>query len=186
MVITIIAEPRSGSTNLANWFLDKKEFTILYEPITSPDKKWFMNNTLPENWKYSTEHLLVKETHVVGSNFQNLISISNKIIILYREDYQKQCESWLNSTITNNWDKSWIHNPNYIKNRDTTYFNNMKLDFKNQFLSKDYFKISYEELYYNNGFQKIVEYINLNSIKNENFPYGKKYRISDNKPKTII
>jgi len=27
MIITIIAEPRSGGTNLANWFLYNKDFT---------------------------------------------------------------------------------------------------------------------------------------------------------------
>jgi hypothetical protein len=41
----------------------------------------------------------------------------------------------------------------------------------------NYFKISYEELYYNNGFQKILDYLNVNGLENKNFPYGKKYRI---------
>lgn len=48
------------------------------------------------------------------------------------------------------------------------------------------FKISYEELYYNNGFQKIVDYINLDCVKHKNFPHGQKYRIDVNKKKSII
>lgn len=36
MVITIIAEPRTGSTNLGKWFLAKKEFTVLFEPLIKP------------------------------------------------------------------------------------------------------------------------------------------------------
>ena len=33
MVITILAEPRSGSTNLTNWFYHNKNFTTLFEPL---------------------------------------------------------------------------------------------------------------------------------------------------------
>jgi hypothetical protein len=48
MIITIIAEPRSGGTNLANWFLSNKDFTILYEPITSSDKQWYKKGISPK------------------------------------------------------------------------------------------------------------------------------------------
>ena len=61
MVITILAEPRSGSTNLANWFYFNKDFTILYEPITSPKWKWYKHGVSPKLWEYKTLHLLVKE-----------------------------------------------------------------------------------------------------------------------------
>jgi tryptophan synthase alpha subunit len=39
------------------------------------------------------------------------------------------------------------------------------------------FVMSYEELYYNNGFEKIVNYLNIDSVKNIDFPYGEKYRL---------
>jgi hypothetical protein len=32
MVVTILAEPRSGSTNLTNWFYHNKDFTTLFNP----------------------------------------------------------------------------------------------------------------------------------------------------------
>jgi hypothetical protein len=44
-------------------------------------------------------------------------------------------------------------------------------------LNNDMFKISYEELYYKNGFEKIVNYLNIDSVKNIDFPYGQKYRL---------
>ena len=185
MVITILAEPRSGSTNLANWFYFNKDFTILYEPITSPKWKWYKHGVSPKLWEYNTPHLLVKEIFKPETDFSELIEISDKIIILYRENEKEQIESWINAKTTNNWDKHWVSND--IKNEnETLFFSELKRSFKLKYLDKNYFTISYEELYYNNGFQKIVDYINLDCVKNENFPYGKKYRINVDKPKTLI
>lgn len=186
MIITILAEPRSGSTNLANWFLDKKEFTILYEPITSPQWKWYKHGIPPNEWTYKTPHLIVKEIYHPDTNFLELIEISDKIIILYRENETEQSQSWLNANKTNNWDKQWIFKKELIENGDATFFNRIKNGIKKDYINKDYFKISYEELYYNNGFQKIVDYINLESVRNEKFPYGQKYRIDITKPNHLI
>jgi len=146
MVITIIAEPRSGSTNLANWFIYNKNFTILYEPITSADRIWYKNKISPKLWIYETPHILIKETYDTTSDFSELMEISDKVIILYREDTIEQTQSWLNSIKTNNWDKP----------------------------------------YYNNGFQKVLDYLNMDELENKNFPYGQKYRINANKTKSLI
>ena len=115
MVITIITEPRSGGTNLANWFINKKDFTILYEPITSPDKIWYKHGVSPKLWSYKTQHILIKETYDIKTNFSELIEISDKLIILYRENITEQTESWLNASKTNNWDKAWVFKENLIK-----------------------------------------------------------------------
>jgi hypothetical protein len=186
MVITIIAEPRSGSTNLANWFIYNKNFTILYEPITSVDKIWYKNGLSAKLWIYETPHILIKETYDTTSDFSELIEISDKVIILYREDTIEQTQSWLNSVKTNNWDKPWVFNENLIKNESESYFNQIKKGIKENYLDKDYFNISYEELYYNNGFQKVLDYLNMDELENKNFPYGQKYRINANKTKSLI
>jgi hypothetical protein len=186
MIITILAEPRSGSTNLANWFVNKKEFTILYEPITSPEWKWYQNGISPKLWKYNTPHLIVKEIYHPNIDFSELIEISDRIIILYRENENEQSQSWLNATKTKNWDKQWVFNKELIKNTDASFFDKIKYGIKKDYLEKDYFKISYEELYYNNGFQKILDYLDIAGLVNKNFPYGQKYRIEINKPKTLI
>ena len=73
-----------------------------------------------------------------------------------------------------------------IKNEDESYFNQIKNGIKEKYLNQNYFSISYEELYYNNGFQKVLDYLNMDELENKNFPYGQKYRIDDNKPKSLI
>lgn len=186
MVITILSEPRSGSTNLANWFTFNKNFTTLFEPITSSQWKWYKDGVSPKLWEYKTPHLLVKEIYRPEYDFSELLEITNKLIILYRENTNEQKQSWLNAHKTNNWDKKWIYDYELIQNEDPFYFNEIKMAMQKNFLNNNYFTISYEELYYNNGFQKIVDYINLDCVKNENFPYGEKYRIDTNKTKNLI
>lgn len=176
MVVTILAEPRSGSTNLANWFYFNENFTILFEPITSPKWQWYKNGVSPKLWEYKTPHLLVKEIFRPDEDFSELIEISDKLIILYRENTTEQIQSWLNANKTNNWDKAWVFKEDLIKNEDESYFNQIKNGIKENYLDKDYFNISYEELYYNNGFQKIVDYLQLDEVQNMNFPIGEKYR----------
>jgi len=39
MFITLLTEPRAGSTNLANWFIDD-DFTVLYIP-SDIKSKWY-------------------------------------------------------------------------------------------------------------------------------------------------
>jgi hypothetical protein len=188
MVILLLCEPRSGSTNLANWFYFNKNFTTLFEPITNPKTRWYKNGEPPMLWKYKTPHLLIKEICHSTFNFTELLNISDKIIILYRENYQEQLSSLINAKSTNNWDKKWVYNEMLEKNKDTIVENELtelKNNIRESYLNKGYFQISYEELYYNNGFQKIVDYLDLDCVKNKNFPYGQKYRINT-KPNKLI
>ena len=181
MVITVIAEPRSGSTNLASWFYhNKNSFTVLYEPLNPKSVKYY-NGLPPQNWKYNTQHLFIKEIYAQDKDLKNLIEISDKIILLYRENESEQEESWINSVNTDNWVNQWV-----FKKKDMVcdegkidYFKNLKINFKKDYLDDNqYFKISYEDLYHNNQFQKLLDYIDLDGIKNENFPYGMKYRVN--------
>ena len=158
----------------------------MFEPITSPEWKWYKHDVSPKLWKYKTSHLLVKEIFRPDVDFSELVEISDKLIILYRENITEQTQSWLNASKTNNWDKVWVFKEDLIKNEDKSYFNQIKEGIKENYLDKDYFNISYEELYYNNGFQKVLDYLNMDELENKNFPYGQKYRIDDNKPKSLI
>jgi hypothetical protein len=178
MIITILSEPRSGSTNLTNWFYFNKNFTTLFEPL-NPVSKWFQNNKEPKDYKYKTKHLCLKEIYYPHKNWDTLVSISDKIIVLYRENSQEQLESFLSAVTTNNWSTQYVYNieKNTFIDEKTEYFKVLKSEFKMKYLNKNYFKISYEELYYNNGFQKILDYLNINELENKNFPFGKKYRI---------
>ena len=182
MVITILAEPRSGSTNLANWFYFNKNFTSLFVP-SDPQSKWYKSES-PKDYKYNTSHLLIKEDYYQHKNFDELISISDKIILLYRKNTEEQIESWINAIETKNWDNQWVSNG--IKNiNENQFFIELKNSFKKEYLNKNYFKISYEELYYNDGINKIKEYIKVGGFGD--FPIGKKYRIDINeKLKNLI
>lgn len=183
MVITILAEPRSGSTNLTNWFCLNNKFTTLFLP-SDPKSKWYKSES-PKEYKYNTEHLLIKEDYYHYKNFDELISISDKIILLYRENIEEQIQSWISAKTTNNWDGHWDWKN--LKNEvETDFFMQLKLSFKEKYLNKDYFKISYEELYYKGGLQIILNYLKIDELENKNFPIGRKYRINVNKTKSII
>ena len=187
MVVTILAEPRSGSTNLTNWFYFNKDFTALFEPL-NPLSKWFKNHIEPSEYEYKTEHLLLKEIYYPHKSWDSIINVSDKIIVLYRENEEEQLESFLNAVGTGNWDNSYVYTKlesNLIREK-AEYFKTLKYEFKEKYINKDYFQISYEELYYSNGFQKIVDYLQLDCVKNENFPYGRRYRVYANKTKTLI
>jgi hypothetical protein len=108
-----------------------------------------------------------------------LLNVSDKIIVLYRENTQKQLESFLNAINTNNWHLPYVYktSENSITKEKTEYFKILKSEFKEKYVNKDFFTISYEELYYNNGFQKILDYLNMDELENKNFPYGEKYRL---------
>ena len=190
MIITILAEPRSGSTNLAKWFSLNKNFTVLFEPF-NPDmktNKWYKFGESPTLWKYDTKHFLIKEIYnKTNTQLGELMGISDKIIVLYREDIKTQTESWINAHITKNWDNTWAYKGKINASEDVVEsFYDIKRSLKADFIdSNKYFTISYEELYYNNGFQRIVDYIDLPEIQNIDFPYGKKYRVDGTVNKLI-
>jgi hypothetical protein len=187
MVITILAEPRSGSTNLTNWFYHNKQFTTLFNPDVPPESrspltvKWYQNNVPPKDYIYKTPHLCIKEDFYQNKDYSEFIEISDKVICLYRENETEQIESWINAKRTNNWSDKWRFSKNNFKTdiNEVIFFKQLKQSFVERYLSdSNFFKISYEELYYNNGFQKIVDYVDLECVKNEKFPIGKKYRIN--------
>jgi hypothetical protein len=181
MVITILAEPRTGSSNLAAWFNSNIDFTVLQEPLNKYGKSYKKNKPI-NTWSYNTPHLLIKEVYGPKSDLKELIQFSDKIIILYREDKKEQLESWLVAKVTNNWGGNWVNGNIYIPNIELKIelFNKIVNGFEKEYVSDNaMFKISYEELYYNNGFEKIVNYLSIDSVKNVDFPYGKKYRLNN-------
>lgn len=186
MVVSLICEPRSGSTNLANWFLQFKEFSVLFEPISNPNTKWFKDNIPPKDWVYGTNHLLVKEVYNTLNEFDDLIKISDKVLCLYRENEKEQIESYCNSVKTNNWSSHWKYNEKFIDSDVKIFFEKLKKTFSEKYLNKSFFEISYEELYYNNGIEKVIEYLEIPILNMSNFPYGKKYRINDTNPTKIF
>ena len=67
MIITILSEPRSGSTNLLFWLGQHNECTVLLEPSTNSEYKKYSNKEVSINdindfntWKFLTKHLVIK------------------------------------------------------------------------------------------------------------------------------
>lgn len=179
MIICLLAEPRTGSTNLANSFISSKNFKVVFEPITNNGYKWFEKYVVPKNKSSLKKNILVKETFDTKTDFKKLINLSDKTIFLYRENLQEQIESWSNAKETNNWASNWIYDEKtfVINEHEKNYFLELKEKFRFEFLNKkDYFSISYEEIYYKNGITKIIDYLSIDRL-DINFPYGKKYRM---------
>jgi hypothetical protein len=188
MIILLLCEPRSGSTNLAHWFNSNKNFTVLQEPLNKESIDYKKGEPIGE-WMYDTEHFLIKEIYFHNNDLTELINLSDKIILLYRENDIEQLESWLVAIETKQWISEWVSNRVKIRNQQDkeNYFYSLKNGFENEYLNEgSFFKISYEELYYNNGFQKILDYLDIAELENKNFPYGLKYRINIDGVRSLI
>jgi len=188
MIISLIVEPRSGSTNLANCFYNNKDFTVLFQP--SDFKSMWYTKDKPKDYRYLTKHLLIKEDFLSNNYFKDLIDISDKIIFLYRENSEEQISSWVNAVITDNWENNWSYDEKIMLDNESevNFFKHLKENFLILMAENpNSLKISYEELYNNNGFDKIREFLGLDFTKiGIIFPMGKRYRIDVNKPKSFI
>ena len=118
-----------------------------------------------------------------------LVNSSDITIALYREDEEKQIESFTQSVITNHWNGWWIPkkyiineiNSKYLQHK--VYFENLKKGFK-IFRSEYNLKtFTYEDLYYRNKIDEFKEYIGIDI--DTPFPYGNKYRI-DTPPERLL
>lgn len=190
MIITLLCEPRSGSTNLANWFFNQyKLFTVLFNPDIKPENqppnnaKYYQNGLHPSQYKYKTPHLIIKEDYYHYKNYGEFVEASDRIICLYRKNENEQIESWINAKHSGNWVNEWVFE-NKINEKEKFFFKQLKASFKEKYLDTNkFFKISYEELYYENGLIKILNYLKINNLEYTNFPVGKKYRINPDKLK---
>jgi hypothetical protein len=183
MVISIISEPRSGSTNLANWFHNYKNIEILFEPLTNKQLKWFKGGTNPIDWYTDKEIFLIKETITYDEiDFNDLISISDKIILLYRENFDEQLLSYTNAKKNNSWDKSW--DIKSIDKRDTNMYRDELLKIKDNFniiknnlyKKQNVFYTSYENLYHHYKIDELVKFLDI-KIEGK-FPFGNKLGIN--------
>jgi hypothetical protein len=185
MIISILSEPRSGSSNLLYWFGQSEKFTVVLEPsnlVATPKYPQNVNHDVKiknrmdiTTWEYYTEHLVIKEILDPSQNYENLITSSDKIILLYRNDFQKQLESWLMSINTEKWGGEYFYDESVIVNKNHDYLIKIKENFK-EYSNTNSLVISYEELYLGNGIKEILDYVGLTELDSIKFPYGKKFR----------
>lgn len=188
MIITILSEPRAGSTNLLFWLGQHNECTILLEPTTNSEYKKYSNKEVNINdindfntWEYLTKHLIIKEICEPNKKYENILQHSDKVIILFRENYLEQKESWLMSVNTEKWGGHYFFDESLLFDNNDNYLIEIKREIQ-KYKTSNNFVISYEELYFNNGIKKLINYIDIKELNENKFPYGKKYR----KYKTFI
>lgn len=184
MVITALCEPRSGSTNLAKWFKMKENFTSFIEPLNTVSRDYRGFKKIFD-WSYNTKHLFIKEVYrpsnkAWSKKFDELIEFSDKIIILHRENKEEQIESWLNAIKTNNWIHKWSvgESGNPYREEDLIYLNNTIKEFKEKYFNNpNFLNITYEELYQStNGIKRLIDFVGLEELTDDGFPFGERYR----------
>lgn len=189
MVITILCEPRTGSTNLLNWFGSHDNYSFVFEPFNNPiccktksSKNIIFNNKKDITlWQYNTDNIVIKEIAHSRINYEYFLKNSDKVIVLFRENYEEQTKSFLMSSATQNFFNPYSYDKDMIKDETSVYLENTKNEIKKYFNS-EYFLTSYEDLYYNGKIKQVIDYIGTNDLNQDTFPYGTKYR----KEKTII
>lgn len=179
MIILLISEIRSGSTNLAKWLKESlPSFQLLNEPYNPRSNHYIGNGKIDVNKNY-----IISEKYFNNEKLLNeLINISDVVFCLYREDFKNQMESYVIAELTQNWYDVYVDNV-IIQNIDTE-FNNKKDSFRKQkddfqsFITKNNLpKYTYEELYYGDKINDLKQFLEIDS--NVHFPYGEKYRHSD-------
>ena len=177
MIITLIAEARSGSTNLAKW-LQKSlpNFTLLNEPFN-----YRSSDYVGENGKinYDRNLIISKKYFFNEPLIVDVINNSDKVFCLQREDLISQMESYIMAHKTNNWYDEYSPNGVYDNINENMIlelkrFEKSKLDFKEFIKINNLKTFTYEDLYYNGGIDGLKSYLNIES--DVDFPYGKKYR----------
>lgn len=182
MIITILCEPRTGSSNLLYWFRQHPDFSILLEPLNNKEYEKFSTESVIINdmkdvntWKYKTKHLVIKEICQPFTNYINLIENSDKVIILFRENTKDQIESWLMAKNTDKWGSIYTYNESLIFDNNYDFLISIKKEIE-KYKTLNHFIISYEELYYNNGIKKLLKYLDIKNLETIKFPYGNKFR----------
>lgn len=172
MIILLIAEARSGSTNLAKW-LHKSlpNFELLNEPYN------FNSDVKIDKTK---NYIISEKFYFNQPLIDKLISISNISFCLYRENAELQIESYLTALSTDNWYGEYskiVLNDASLKSKNDFLQN--KIKFK-EFINDSGLKsFTYEDLYYHNKIDELKMFLQIDS--NIEFPYGKKYRKENDK-----
>lgn len=196
MVITIISEPRSGTKTIDDWCRKAfPNYVCLFEPFNRNSM-----NYIPEfrtfNWLDKTKNYIISEKYLPFKNymedeeyFLKLIEESDIVVFIYREDEEKQLESFLLARATNNWFENYEVNEIALKNikkkekRSVFLYKQSKQMFKEYREQFDFKTFTYEDIYYRGKFNEFKETLGLKS--DLPFPQQPKYR-KDVERKTLI
>lgn len=182
MLYSVIAQYRTGGQNLMNWLKQNfnQDFNIIHEPFNMNHNTYTIDTTLQDfGWLKDNENYFIKELWYPNLSYKSFLSLSNKVICLYRENTHEQTISQIYSTKTKKFHHQYTQKDvdlilneleyKQVKN-DLEYNKKTLLEFAEINKLKI---ISYEELYYKNGIETFKDYFNLNT--NNPFPFGTKY-----------
>lgn len=190
MIYTIIAEGRCGGQSLLGWLkiVLKNNYIIANEPFRKGNTIYTTNTTKTDfSWLKENTNYVIKELNDDNSSetFKKLLELSDKVICIYRENWKEQVYSQLYGQKTKKW-----HTKYTIEQRDKLVSEDDVINYYNSFYKqkKEGFQkfikennlesISYEELYYNNGIEKLKKHFNIES--NIEFPFGQRYLTNEN------
>lgn len=191
MIILVLSEARSGSTNLGFWLRKSlPDYVVLNEPYNKRSGDYVNKEHYDISWINPNKNYVINEKFYPGcGDLNKLILFSDVTVCLYREDEVKQIESFVISAVTDKWYGEYSDtsitskiDEKYSHLRD--YFKKLKNDFQIFIKENGLKSFTYEDLYYKNKIEDFKEYIGIES--NIKFPYGLKYRKEILKQRTII
>jgi hypothetical protein len=175
MIYTIIAEPRSGGVSLMNWIgKSLPEFTIAQEPWFVKNDMWVKGDDVNDvEWIKKYDNIFIREIYKPTRDFKNLIDISDKVICLYRKNWEEQVRSILyqgnediNLTYLESYEEEdvlkWVSDDK-IKYWYVDYFKQHKDSFKEFIKNNKFTSLSYENLYYGNDINILKKHFNFDS-----------------------
>jgi hypothetical protein len=189
MIYTIIAEPRSGGVSLMNW-IEKSlpEFTIAQEPWFNENTLWVEGENVNDvDWIKKYDNIFIREIYKPKRDFTNLINISDKVLCLYRNNWQEQVRSSLfqenNGPYMDDYDEQDVLNnvtDEMVEKRYLFYFKEHKDKFKQFIKENNFVSISYENLFYGDDVDIIKKHFNFDN--NIEFPLNTRHLKRDGVP----
>jgi len=190
MIITILSEPRSGSTNLHYWLKKSNiNLTSVFEPYNKISEDFITDVRFDLSWIKQNQNYVINEKYFPNcGDLSQLTNISDKVVCLFREDSKSQIESFIVADVKSNWKGQYSDTDIIIQHIETfhdkkLYMEQLKDEFTIFIKKNDFKSFSYEDLYYRGKIDEFKEYLDLKI--DLPFPYGEKYRIK-NKIKSII
>lgn len=182
MLVTILAEPRTGTQSLHYWIKKfSKKYRSVFEPFNALSEDYKARPAYDMSWMNDDVSYIVHEKYFPEKiDIEKIVSLSDMTICIRREDVRSQIESYVHAVESGLWRGKYVENLSLIDNIDSLfakerdYFLMLKSEF-NAFIDLHNIKtFSYEDLYFNGKIKDLVDYIDLDVC--EDFPYGERYR----------
>jgi len=164
MRILIIAEGRTGGTTLMEYLSNELSgYISITEPYTNPIKGWVKD----VEWIKEYENCIVKEIFKDKYNLPKLAEQCDKVFCVYRNNWYEQTKSILYSEKVgfirdyNVTDVDKLITDEMINERYRYFVREDKKQFQNFIRDNNYLSVSYEDLYYGNGIDKIKDYLGI-------------------------